>query len=110
MTPEQTLAHRLNAARQAESAWEVVQPILDEIDAEYTARMVEVANTELSRDKRADKLTALSNALKISANLRSGLQAAMMDGEVAQRDKLRADRIEKLTAPQRRLLKLGTGY
>jgi hypothetical protein len=74
------------------------------MDAQYTARMVEVANLELARDKRADKLTALSNALRISQNIRAGLQAAMLDGDVAQREKLRADRIENMTAPQRRLL------
>lgn len=102
-----TEAERIAKAHQAKSAWEIVEPILNDMDAEYTRRIAEVANTELSRDKRADKLTALSNALRISGNIRSGLQAAIMDGEVAQRDKLRSDRIEKMTAPQRRLLQIG---
>jgi hypothetical protein len=99
-----TEAERIARANHAKAAWEVLEPLLDDMDAQYTARMVEVANLELARDKRADKLTALSNALRISQNIRAGLQAAMLDGDVAQREKLRADKIENMTAPQRRLL------
>jgi hypothetical protein len=99
-----TEAERINRAHSARNALDVLQPILDDMDAEYTRRMVEVANTELNRDSRADKLTALSNALRISSNIRSAMQAIILDGDVAQKDKLRADRIEKMTAPQRRLL------
>jgi hypothetical protein len=102
-----TEAERIARAHRAQSALdEFLAPILDDMDAEYTRRMVEVANTELSRDKRADKLTALSNALRISSNIRSAMQAIVMDGEVAHKDKLRAEKIEQMTAPQRRLLTL----
>jgi hypothetical protein len=100
-----TEAERIARATRANAAWEeFVEPIISGMEREYTARMVEVANSELSRDKRADKLTALANALKISANVKAAMQAIILDGEVAHKDKLRADRIEQMTAPQRRLL------
>jgi hypothetical protein len=100
-----TEAERIARATRANAAWEeFVEPIIAGMEREYTARMVEVANSELSRDKRADKLTALANALKISANVKAAMQAIILDGEVAHKDKLRADRIEQMTAPQRRLL------
>jgi hypothetical protein len=59
---------------------------------------------ELSRDKRADKITALSNALKILGQLENGMKAAILDGDLAQQEKLKAEKIEQMTAPQRRLL------
>jgi hypothetical protein len=62
--------------------------------------IVELANTELSRDKRADKLTALSNAIKILTTLRSGMLAMIRDGEMARQDKLKAEKIEQMTAPR----------
>jgi hypothetical protein len=100
-----TEAERIARAHRAQSALdEFLDPMFAELDAEYTARMIEVANSELSRDKRADKITALSNALKITRTLRSGMQEIIRDGELAHRDKLRADKIEQMTAPQRRLL------
>lgn len=100
-----TEAERIARAHRAKSALdEFLGPMFDELDAEYTSRMVEVANSELSRDKRADKITALSNALKISRTLKAGMQEIILDGELAKQDRLRAEKIEGLTKPQRRLL------
>lgn len=102
-----TEAERIARAHHAKAALdEFLNPMFDEIEAEYTARLVEVANIELSRDRRADKITALSNALKITRTLRSGMQAIVADGDVAMRSKLKAERIEQMTAPQRRLLSI----
>lgn len=99
------MSERIARATRAKAAYEeFIEPMFAELDAEYSARLVEVANSELSRDKRADKITALSNALRISRTLRAGMQAIVMDGDVAHREKLRADRVEQMTAPQRRLL------
>lgn len=96
---------RIARATRAQAAWdEFVGPVIDEIDTAYAARLREVATTELNSLKRADKLTALSVALKVTQALRSGLNEAIKDGEIAQDHKLRADRIEKMAAPQRRLL------
>src|SRR5690348_3662491 len=104
MTPEQRIgrAHRAQAALD-----EFIAPMFDNLEAEWAERLVEVANTELSRDKRADKITALSHALKITKTIRDGLNEAIRDGDMAHQEKLRASRIEGMTAPQRRLLNIG---
>lgn len=78
--------------------------MVGELKSAYTERLAEVANTELSRDKRTDKITALSNALKILSTLESGMMEIIRDGELARADKLRTEKVEKMTAPQRRLL------
>lgn len=100
-----TDAERINRAQRAKAAWdEFFAPMIGEMKSAYQERMLDVANTELNRDKRADKITALSNALKIVGNLESGMQSIIMDGEMAHREVLRADRVESMTKPQRRLL------
>jgi hypothetical protein len=102
-----TEAERIARAQRADAAWdEFFAPMLDELDSVYAERLVDVANTELGRDKRADKITALSHALKITKTLRTGMQAIIRDGEMAHREMLRADRVENMTAPQRRLFNM----
>ena len=102
-----TEAERIARSHRASSAWdEFFGPMIGEMRSAYTDRMVELANSELARDKRSDKLTALANAMKILGNLESGMQAIIRDGDVAQREKLRADKVEQMTAPQRRLLNI----
>jgi hypothetical protein len=104
-----TEAQRLAAAASARTALEVVGPIFGELRSAYAERMVELANSELSRDKRADKLTALSNALRIVDQLEKGIGAIIVDGDIAERERIKAQKIENMTAPQRRLLNIG-GY
>jgi len=100
-------ADRIARAHRAQAALdEFLNPMFDQIVEEYTSRMVEVANTELSRDKRSDKITALSNALKITRTLKSGMNEIVRDGELAKAEKLRAEKLEQMTAPQRRLLSI----
>lgn len=100
-----TEADRIARAHRAQAALdEFLSPMFAELRSAYTDRLVEVSNTELARDKRADKITALSNALKIVSTLEAGMNEAVRDGELARVDKLRAEKIEKMTAPQRRLL------
>jgi hypothetical protein len=100
-----TEAQRIARAHRAQGAWdEFFAPMLTEIKNAYSERIVEIANTELSRDKRSDKITALSNALKVVAALEGGMLEVIRDGELARADKLRAEKVEKMTAPQRRLL------
>lgn len=102
MTPE---AERIARATRAQAAWdEFVAPLLNELRVTYSERMVDVANSELNHAKRADKITALSNAVRILAQLEGGMKAIIMDGEIARRDELRADKIEGMTRAQRRLL------
>jgi hypothetical protein len=101
MTPEQRIARAHNARR----AWdEFVAPVLTKMRETYAARIVEIAATELSRDKRTDKITALANAVRILDQIEGGMCDAIHDGDVANVEKLRADNIEGMTAPKRRLL------
>lgn len=103
MTPDE----RINTAFRAKMAWdEFMAPMIAGLQSEYMARMAEVANSELARDKRADKITALSNAVKILGTLEAGMLAMIRDGEVATADKVRAEKIEQMTKPQRRLLNI----
>jgi hypothetical protein len=100
-----TEAERIARAHRGKAAFEeFFEPMLDELQNAYSERLVEVANTELNPAKRADKITALSNALKILTNLEAGMKAIVTDGELALKDKARTDKIEQMTAPQRRLL------
>jgi hypothetical protein len=105
------LGQDLARATRAQAAWdEFFEPMIAELSDEYTARMAEVATTELNSAKRSDKITALSHALKITATLKGGMMAIIKDGEAAQKELARFDNIERMTAPQRRLLKIGSGY
>lgn len=99
-----TEAERIARANRAQNAYdEFMSPMFENLTEEYATRLAEVANTELSRDKRADKITALSNALKIVGTLKAGMLEIMRDGELARADALKKEHIEKMTAPQRRL-------
>ncbi len=92
------------------AAWdEFFAPMIDNLREEYTARIIEIANTELHPTNRSDKITALSNALKIVSLLDAGMKEIVRDGEMASSDKVRADRVEKMSDAQQRLLKI-TGY
>lgn len=104
---EQSLAR----ATRAKAAWdEFFEPMLAELSDAYTERMAEVATTELNSARRADKITALSNALKIASTLKGGMLAIIMDGEAAQKELARFDNIERMTESQRRLLRMGSRY
>jgi hypothetical protein len=98
-------AERIARAHRGKVAFEeFFEPMLGELQNAYSERLVEVANSELNPANRADKITALSNALKILNNLEAGMKAIVTDGEIAMRDKARTDKIEQMTAPQQRLL------
>ena len=100
-----TDAERIATATRAQRAWyEFFAPMIERMRAEYRDRMIDIASAELARDSRSDKLTALSHALKILANLENGMLATIRDGEVARNELLRAEKIEGMTAPRRRLL------
>jgi hypothetical protein len=107
MTPEQRLA---KATRAQAALDEFLSPMFAEMEAEYSSRIIEVANTELLFWRRASKLTRLSDALRMVRTLRAGMQAIIADGDAAQSEKIRQDKIRQMTEPQRRLLKIGTGY
>ena len=98
-------AERIGRAQRALAAYqEFIEPMFDELRNEYGDRIVHHATTELNRDKRCDKITALSLAHKVVDTLDAGMKAMISDGEVALRERLRAEHIEGMSAPQRRLL------
>ena len=103
MTPEQRIAR----AHRAQSFLdEFLTPMFDRIEAEYTARVIEVANTELHPGQRSDKITTLAYALKIVRTLKSGMAEEVRDGELARNAKLKSEHIEKMTDAQQRLLRI----
>lgn len=98
---------RIARAQRADAAYrEFFEPMIDALKNEYGDRIVAVATTELSRNKRSDKLTALSIAHKILTTLDEGMKATITDGELALRDKLRAEKIERMSPPQRKLFSI----
>ena len=102
-----TTSERIAKAHRAQSALdEFIAPMFDEIEAEWTARMVEVSTTELHPGNRADKLTALSHALKVTKLIRAGLAESIKDGEIARSEKLKADRITDLSDARQRQLRI----
>jgi hypothetical protein len=103
MTPSERIARAHRAERALE---EFITPILAECRETYTARIIEVAATELNPKKRADKLTALSTAMRVLDSLENGIQAVMLDGQMAEKDRLRADKMERMTPSERRIFGL----
>ena len=104
-------ADRIARAHRASQAFEeFLEPMLGEMEAEYSARIIEVANTELLFWRRTSKLTRLSDALRMVRTMKAGMEALIEDGNVANSDKARKERINQMSEPQRRLLKIGTGY
>lgn len=103
-------AQRIGKGQRAQAALdEFLTPMFDNLRDEYLSRIAEVAATELHPTNRADKITALSVALRVVDTLRSGMAEVVLDGELARKDKLKADRVERMSDAQQRLLKI-TGY
>jgi len=83
---------------------EFIGPILKDVREGYTARLIEIAATELNPKTRSEKITALSIAMKVLANVENGLNGAIEAGKVAQQSLLKTDRVERMGASERRLL------
>lgn len=107
MTDEQRKARGFRAQQYND---EFLRPIIAENRDTYAARMVEIATTELNPRKRAEKLTALSVALKVLNNIESGIVAIIEDGKLADKALLRKEEIEKLGREQRRLLDIAPSW
>jgi hypothetical protein len=82
---------------------EFIGPILDETRQGYLSRIAEIAATELNPRVRTEKITALSIALKVTNNLRNGLDAAIEAGRVAEKSLIRSDEVERMGKEQRRI-------
>lgn len=106
-----TEAERIGRAQRAQAALdEFVGPMLDEMEAEYSARIVDVATTDLFFWTRASKLTRLSDALRMVRSIKGGMAAIITDGEIAQSERVRKEKIKQMSEPQRKLLRIGSGY
>jgi hypothetical protein len=101
MSERMARAHRAKAALD-----EFLTPMFDNLRKEYAGRMSEVAIGELHPGTRADKLTTLAVALRVVDTLQSGMAEIIRDGDLAQREKLRAEKIEQMSDAQQRLLKI----
>ena len=90
--------------QRAELCNEFIGPIIRDIREGYMTRLAEIAATELNPNKRRDKITALSVALKVLGNIENGLNATIESGRVAQASILKADQIERMGVHERRLM------
>lgn len=100
MTHDEKIAR----GERAYHAREFLGPICDDLKAGYAARIVDVASKELNPRKRTEAITSLSVATRILDQIAAGLDAYVNDGEVAKRDKLKAESIEKMNREQRTIL------
>ena len=106
-----TEPERIARAHRAQSALdEFLSPMFAELRDEYTARLTEVARTELNAQRRAEGVGMLAVALKVVDTLEAGMVEIVRDGELAKRSKARADEIANMSDARQRLLKIGGGY
>lgn len=95
--------------KRAELCNEFIRPLLEQTRQGYLARIAEIAATELNSRKRAEKITALSVALKVVGNITNGLDAFIDAGDIAGRQLAKSEDIEKLGKEQRRIFDLVPG-
>jgi hypothetical protein len=99
---------RIARAQRAQTALDdFLAPMFAELRSEYTARLAEIARTELNRERRADGVAMLAVALRVVDTLEAGMSEIIRDGELAKQSQARAERIEQMSDAQQRLLKIG---
>lgn len=92
--------------QRAQLCAEFIKPPLDEMRDAYLQRIADIAATELNPKVRSEKITALSVALKVLGNLTNNLKSAIEAGELAEKNLIRSDEIERLGREQRRIFDL----
>ena len=105
-----TLTDTQRAARgtRAEKAIEeFIAPEFDHARTIYLNRIAHVGATELHPTIRADKITALSLAIRVLDEVQNGITTIMRDGEHVREQMIRAEKIEHLTDSQQRLIRIG---
>lgn len=101
MTPNEKIDRANRAARAMEDFFD---PALANIEADYAEKMIAAA---ASVDPRAPEMIArLANGIKVARQVRAQIEAFIAEGQVAQAEKDRNAKIEELTAPQKRLLRI----
>lgn len=89
---------------------EFLDPILTGMRDEYVRRIADVATKELDPKVRADKITALSVALRVVDNVTSGIDTAIQDGFMAQKNLMKAEEIEQMGPTRRKLFSIAPTY
>lgn len=85
---------------------EFLGPILDHQRDEYRAKIIAIASSELDPARRTQALTMLSMGLRVLDNVAAGMDAAVRDGEVAQGNLMKADRVADMKDGKRRLFSI----
>lgn len=83
---------------------EFVTPEFSHARQHYLNRIVEVAATELNPAQRAEKITTLSIAIRVLDEVERGIATVMHDGEHVRAQMIQAEKLEKLSDAQRRLI------
>lgn len=95
---------RIARAERAQAALdEFINPAFDIAAAGYMARLSEVVSAE---PWATDKVKALMTAARVLKEVRGQVASLVQDGEVAAREVIRADKIEKISPAKRRILGL----
>lgn len=98
MTPEQRAA-RAHRAKQAME--EFISPAFDYTRAEFINRMGMHA---ASKPWAVDEIRALALAVKVLDEVRGQVSACILDGEVAARDMIKAEQVERIRPSKRKIL------
>lgn len=101
MTDAQKVARGQRAEKCLE---EFVTPEFDYARRHYLDRIVEIAASELNPKTREEKITTLSLAIRVLDEVESGIARVFKEGEHVRAQLIKAERLEELTDPQRRLL------
>lgn len=100
-----TLDEKIRRGHAAKRAIEeFLGPAFETAQAVYSARLEEIASTQ---PWEAGKITALANAKRVVDEVHRQIASLVHEGEHAANEKIRAERIEKLSASRRRLLNIG---
>ena len=97
---------RIDLARRAQMALDdFLDPAFAVVEADYTEKLV---NAATSTDPRANEvITRLAAGLKAVRSARNTIATLVADGDLAKAGMIKAERIEGMTAPDRRLLNIG---
>lgn len=101
LTPNERIERATRAAKAME---EFFAPALANIEADYGEKMIAAA---ASVDPRAPEMIArLANGIKVARQVRAQIETFIAEGQMAQAEKDRDAKIEEMTAPQKRLLRI----
>ena len=101
MTPDERKAR---GQRAQTFMTEFLKPAIEDIQATYTARLIEVSTTEHNKDVRAGKQHSISVAIKVLQQMDSLVRGHILDGGIAEKELRKATVKTEMTDARRRLL------